>query len=123
MLLEMRRGSRSEASPDLYPGVRRARVLLGPVRRPPCASVKVHIVGGGFQSMRLRAIVGRGRVGDDVLQVRVVVVAVGVLQVHSVSIVVPPAWLLCIIHRLKGKERVGCGELFSASMMRVGRGK
>lgn len=44
----MRRGSWTEAPPDLYPGVRWAGVLLCPVRRPPCASVKVHIVGGGF---------------------------------------------------------------------------
>lgn len=91
------------ASPELYPGVRRAGVLLCPVRRPPCASVKVHVVGGGFQSMRLGAVVDRGRVRDNLLQVRVVV-AVGMLQVHSVRIVVPPARLLCIIHRLQGKE-------------------
>lgn len=91
------------ASPDLYPGVRRTRVLLCPVGRPPCASVKVHVVGGGFQSVRLGAVVHCGRVGDDLLQVRVVV-AVGVLQVHSVRIIVPPARLLRIIHRLQGKE-------------------
>lgn len=90
-------------SADLYPGVRRAGVLLCPVGRPPCASVKVHIVGGGFQSMRLGAVVDRGGVGDDLLQVRVVV-AVGMLQVHSVRIIVPPSRLLCVIHRLQGKE-------------------
>lgn len=53
--------------------------------------------------MRLRAVVGRGRVGDDFIQVWVIV-AVGLLQVHSVRIVAPPARLLCIIHRLQGKE-------------------
>lgn len=90
-------------SPHLYPGVRRAGVLLCPVRRPPCASVKVHVVGGGFQSMRLGAVVDRGRVGDDLLQVRVIV-AVGMLQVHSVRVVVPPARILCVIHRLHGRE-------------------
>lgn len=94
---------RSGALQTLYPGVRGAGVLLCPVRRPSCASVKVHVVGGGFQSVRLRAVVGRGRVGDDFVQVRVIV-AVGLLQVHSVRIVAPPARLLCIIHRLQGKE-------------------
>lgn len=73
--------------------------------------------------MRLRAVVGRGREGDDFIQVRVVV-AVGVLQVHSVRIVVPPARLLCIIQRLQGKEReVGCGELISTSMLRASSGR
>lgn len=98
------------APPDLYPGVRRAGVLLCPIGRPPCASVKVHIVGGGFQSVRLGAVVDCGRVGDDLLQVRVVV-AVGMLQVHSVCIVVPPTRLLCIIHGLQLKRQVGCDEL------------
>lgn len=53
--------------------------------------------------MRLGAVVDRGRVGDDLLQVRVVV-AVGMLQVHSVRVVVPPARILCVIHRLHGRE-------------------
>lgn len=52
-------------SAALYPGVRRAGILLGPVRRPPCASIEVHVVGGGFQSMSLRAVVDCRRVGDD----------------------------------------------------------
>lgn len=55
--------------------------------------------------MGLRAVVGRGRVGDNVLQVRLLV-PVGVFQVHSVRIVVPSALLLWIIQRLRGKERV-----------------
>lgn len=55
--------------------------------------------------MGLRAVVGRGRVGDNVLQVRLLV-PVGVFQVHSVCIVVPSALLLWIIQRLRGKERV-----------------
>lgn len=85
----------------LYPGVRRAGILLGPVGRPPRAGVKVHIVGGGFQSVRLGAVVDCGRVGDDLFQVRVVI-AVGMLQVHSVCIIVPPAGIFCVIHRLRG---------------------
>lgn len=56
--------------------------------------------------MRLGAVVGCGRVGDDLLQVGVVV-AVGMLQVHSVCIVVPPARLLRVIHRLQEKETGG----------------
>lgn len=88
----------------LNPGVWRARILLRPVRRPAYAGVEVHVVGG-FQPVGLRAVVGRGRVGDDVLQVRVLV-PVGVFQVHSVCIVVPSALLLRIIQRLRGKERV-----------------
>lgn len=79
------------APPDLYPGVWRAGVLLCPERRRPCGSVIVHVVTGGFQSMRLRA--EGGRVSDDLLQIRVVV-AVWVLQVHSVCIVVSPARLI-----------------------------
>lgn len=53
--------------------------------------------------MRLGAVVDCRRVGDDLLQVGVVV-AMGMLQVHSVCIVVPPARLLCVIQRLQGKE-------------------
>lgn len=54
--------------------------------------------------MRLGAVVGGdGRVADHLLQVRVVVAA-GMLRVHSVRVVVPPARLLRIIHRLKGQE-------------------
>lgn len=93
-----------QAPPDLYPGVRRAGVLLRPVRRPPQAGVKVHIVSG-FHSVRLRAVVGLGRVADEVLQV-LVVVAVGLLQVHSVRVVVPPTWLLRVIYGLRGKHSV-----------------
>lgn len=55
--------------------------------------------------MGLRAVVGRGRVGDDILQVRVLV-PVGVFQVHSVCIVVASALLLWIIQRLPGEERL-----------------
>lgn len=98
----MRRGSFDEKRlRTLYPGVRGAGVRLRPVRRPSRARVKVHIVGGGFQPMGLSAVVGRGRVGDDFVQVRVVVVAVGELRVHPVRIIVPPAQLVCIIHRLQ----------------------
>lgn len=88
----------------LNPGVGRARILFRPVRRPAYAGVEVHVVGG-FQPVGLRAVVGRGRVGDDVLQVRLLV-PVGVFQVHSVCIVVSSALLLRIIQRLRGKERV-----------------
>lgn len=92
----------SGAAAGLNPGVRRAGILFCPVRRPPYARVKVHVVVG-FQPVGLRAVVGRGRVGDDILQVRVLVPG-GVFQVHSVSIVVPPALLLGIIQWLPGKE-------------------
>ncbi len=53
--------------------------------------------------MRLGAVVHHGRVSDDLIQVWVVV-AVGMLQVHPVRIVVPPARLLCVIQRLQGVE-------------------
>lgn len=93
----------AEKSADLYPGVRRSRILLSPVGRPPGASVKVHIVGGGFQSMRLGGVVDCGWIGDDLLQVGVVV-AVGTLQVHSVRIVAPPPQLLCVIPGLEAQR-------------------
>lgn len=76
----------------LYPGVGGAWVLLRPVRRSPCACVKVHIVG--FVRMRLRAVVDRRRVSDDLVHVKVIV-AVRMLRVHSVCVVVvPPAQLI-----------------------------
>ena len=53
--------------------------------------------------MRLGAIVDGWWVGDDLLQVWVVI-AMGMLQVHSVCIVVPPARLFCIIQRLQRKR-------------------
>lgn len=52
---------------DLYPGVRRAGVLLWPEGRPPRAGVKVHIIGSCFQSMRLGAVVNGRWIGDDLL--------------------------------------------------------
>lgn len=76
----------------LYPGVRGAWVLLRPIGRSPCARVKVHVVG--FVRVRLRAVVDRRRVSDDLVHVEVVV-AVRVLRVHSVGVVVvPPARLV-----------------------------
>lgn len=53
--------------------------------------------------MRLGAVVCRGRVGDDLLHVGVIV-AVGGLQVHSVGVVVPPAWLVCVVHWLQNNN-------------------
>lgn len=94
----------SGAFAGLNPGIGRARILFCPVRRPPDACVEVHVVGG-FEPVGLRAVVGRGRVGDNILQVRLLV-PVGVFQVHSVGIVVASALLLWIIQRLRGKERV-----------------
>lgn len=88
----------------LYPGVRGARVLLGPVRRPPCAGVKVHVVGVGFESVALRAVVDSGRVGDDLVGVEVVV-AVRVLHVHSVGVVVSSARLVRVIHGLQRERK------------------
>lgn len=91
------------ASAGLNPGVGGAGVLLGPVGRPPYAGVEVH-VAGGLQALGLRAVVGRGRVGDHLLQVRVLV-PVGGSRVHSVGVVVPSALLLRVVQRLRGEER------------------
>lgn len=91
----------------LYPGVRRAGILLCPVGGPPCACVKVHIVCG-FVCVCLRAVVDRRRVSDDLVHVKVIV-AVRMLRVHSVSVVVvSAARFVCVIHRLCSSRLLSC---------------
>lgn len=90
------------AAVPLYPGVRRAGVLLGPVGRPPCGGIEVHVVGGGggFEAEWLRRVVGRGVAhgAGRLLHVAVLVAVRRVRQVHAlVRLVVTPARLLSAV--------------------------
>lgn len=85
-------------SVSLYPGVWWARVLISAVRGSACAGVKVYVVGGGFECVRLRGVVCSG-VLHRLLQVRVVVSLWG-LHVRPILLVTPPAGLIRVIYVL-----------------------
>lgn len=83
---------------SLYPGVWRARVLIGAVRGSACAGVKVHVVGGGFECVRLCGVVCSG-VLQRLLQVRVVVCLRG-LHVRPIRLVTPLSSLIHVTYVL-----------------------
>lgn len=83
---------------SLYPGVWRARVLIGAVRGSACAGVKVHVVGGGFECVRLCGVVCSG-VLQRLLQVRVVVCLRG-LHVRPIRLVPPLSSLIHVTYVL-----------------------